>query len=268
MNHRKTLTTFLLSLALAATALAHDTWLIPDRFVVARDSIAVLDLTSGMAFPALDTAIKPERVNRSLCRIAGRTFDVAGYSPAPKSLRFSARLVESGIATFSVELKPRSLELTPRQVREYLDEIGAPEAIRQAWANGKRPKRWREVYTKHSKTFIKVGEIESDRSWAEPIGMFLEIVPEKDPTSLRIGDEFPVRVLKDGAPVQGFALGIVHEGGPTGKIEKTDSQGQVSFRLDRTGRWLLRGTDLRKASQAGADWESDFTTLTIHVGSK
>ncbi len=33
---------------------------------------------------------------------------------------------------------------------------------------------WREVYTKHSKTFVRVGELQSDRSWAEPVMETLE----------------------------------------------------------------------------------------------
>jgi hypothetical protein len=33
--------------------------------------------------------------------------------------------------------------------------------------------------------------------------------------------------------------------------------------LDKSGRWLLRGTDLRKSTKPNLDWESDFTTLTV-----
>jgi hypothetical protein len=176
-------------------------------------------------------------------------------------------LVEAGVATFWVELKPKALQLTTAQVREYLDEIDAPKAITQEWANAWKPRRWREVYTKHSKTFVRIGEPQSDRSWAEPVGMRLEIVPEKDPTALRVGDEFPVRVLKDGAPMAAFPLGIVFEGSAKGRIEKTDADGLVTFRVDRKGRCLLRGTDLRRSTQTGVDWESDFTTMTIRIES-
>lgn len=268
MNRLRVSVTSLLIIALASCALAHDTWLIPDRFAVERDSIVTLDLTSGMAFPALDTSIKPERVDRALCRLAGRKSELTDYSPAPKSLLFKARLSESGVATVWVELKPRSLELTARLVKEYLDEICAPDDIRQQWVNAKRPRRWREVYTKHSKTFVRAGQAQSDRSWAEPVGMKLEIVPDKDPTSLRVGDELAVRVLKNGAPLAGVSVGTVSAGDAKGKIQKTDAEGRATFRLDRRGHWLIRVTELRKSSQTGIDWESDFTTLTLHVDSK
>jgi uncharacterized GH25 family protein len=256
-----------LTFALGASSLAHDTWLIADRFVIAQGSEALLDLTSGMAFPTLETSIKPERLERARCRLGAHTFELKEFSPTPNSLRFAARLAEPGVATFWVELQPRALQLTAAQVREYLDEIGASIAIRNAWATARKPRRWRELYTKHSKTFVKVGELQTDQSWAEPVGLRLEIVPEKDPTSLRVGDEFPVRVLRDGTPLPGFPVGVVFEGSSKGRIEKTDYAGRVSFLLDRKGRYLLRATELRKSSQQGVDWESDFTTLTVRTGS-
>ena len=52
--------------------------------------------------------------------------------------------------------------------------------------------------------------------------MPLEIVPEKDPTMLRAGDEFPVRVLRNGAPLADFSLGIVREGKTNRAFRKTD----------------------------------------------
>jgi uncharacterized GH25 family protein len=257
----------LLALTLALSAQAHDTWLIPDQFTLAPKSTVTLDLTSGMEFPKLDVGPKPERVESAKCRLAGKTFDITNKSAAPNSLQFKAELADVGVATFWVKLPPRSLELKAEQVKEYLDEVDAPEALRRQWAEMK-PQRWRESYTKHPKTFVRVGQPPSDRSWAEPVGMFLEIVPEKDPTALKAGDNFPLRVLKEGKPFAGFSLCAVSAGESKGETRKTDSDGQVTFRLAKAGRWLLRGTDIRKSNHPDTDWESDFATLTVEVKEK
>lgn len=254
-------------IALATPVSAHDTWLIPDQFNVAPKSTVTLDMTSGMEFPKLDVGPKPERVESAKCRLAGKTFDITNKLAAPNSLQFKAELADVGVATFWVKLPPRAIELTPDQVKEYLDEVDAPEALRKQWAEMKE-QRWRESYTKHPKTFARVGQPESDRSWTEPVAMFLEIVPEKDPTALKAGDDFPVRVLKGGAPFAGFSLNAVSAGETKGETRKTDSNGRVTFRLGRDGRWLLRGTDIRKSSQPDTDWESDFATLTMEAKQK
>jgi len=162
-----------------------------------------------------------------------------------------------------VELHPRELDLTPAQVTEYLEEIGEAGRIGPLWAQRPEPKRWRETYRKHAKAVFRVGAPEAgDQSWREPVGLPLEIVPESDPGTLKPGAVLSVRVLKEGRPFQDFALAVVP---PAGKraLMRTDAEGRASFVLDRSGPWLLAGTDLRSARDGG--WESDFTTLTLTV---
>ena len=249
----------------ATFASAHDTWLIPNAFKIEPKTTVTLDLTSGMAFPALDVGPKRERVQSAQCRLANRSFEITDISAGPQSLVFKAELREAGVGTFWVKLPPKSIELKEAEVQEYLDEIAAPESVRKEWAEMKKPRRWRELYTKHPKTFVRVGAPESDRSWVEPIGQELEIIPEKDPTGLQVGDELPVRVLKGGAPHKDFAVNAVAAGETKGETRKTNSEGRVVFRFDKAGQWLLRGTDVRKSTKPDTDWESDFTTLTLAV---
>jgi uncharacterized GH25 family protein len=252
---------------LSSASLAHDTWLIPDRFDVAPKTTVKLDLTSGMAFPRLEIGPKRERVEAARCRLADRTFEISDISAGPNSLLFKTELSERGIATFWVKLPSKSIELNPAEVREYLDEIDAPAGLRKQWAEAE-PKRWREIYAKHPKTFVRVGNPKADRSWGEPVGMALEIVPEKDPTALHEGDEIVVRVLRNGGPYPEFSLNAVAAGETKGETRKTDSAGRVTFLFKKRGSWLLRGTDVRKSTQNDAEWESDFATLTLEVKPK
>jgi len=263
-----TLSALLLAAFLTTAALAHDTWLLPDRFNISPQESVTLDLTSGMAFPALETGPKRERVESAKCRLAGQTFEISDIAAGPKSLVFKSELPNPGIATFWVKLPPKSIELKPEEVQEYLDEIDAPASVRKQWTE-MEPKRWVELYSKHQKTCVRVGEPPaSDHSWAEPVGVALEIVPEKDPTALREGEELSVQVLKDSKPFGDFALNAVAAGETKGETRKTDGTGRVAFRLNKAGRWLLRGTDVRKSTRTEADWESDFTTLTFEVKPK
>lgn len=265
MNCRPALAVLLLSFIQAAPAVAHDTWLLPARHAVPAGTTVVLDLTSGMAFPAPETAIKPDRIARAACRLAGKTFDIAERSAGPRSLSLKPRLADPGVAVLWVELAPKSIELTPDQVKEYLDEIGASTEVRKIWDEGGKDRRWRELYAKHAKTYVRVGDPAADRSWSEPAGMALEIVPEKDPTALRPGADLSLRLLQSGKPLANFPLGLVGERDTKGLLRATDAEGRVTFPLARAGRWLVRGTQLRRSSKPGTDWKSDFTTLTLEV---
>ncbi|MEO5721064.1 MAG: DUF4198 domain-containing protein, partial [Chthoniobacterales bacterium] len=206
------LAVFLLGGCFTPSAQAHDTWLIPERFNAAPKSSVRLDLTSGMAFPALETGPKKARVQSANCRLAGETFKINAITEGPKSLRFATEVAQPGVATFWVEFPPKEVELKPEQVHEYLEEIGAPPALLEEWAQMK-PQRWREAYSKHQKTFVRVGAPPAeDRSWKEPVGGALEIVPAQDPTTAKAGAEFAVHVLKNGKPFPDFPLNAVAAG--------------------------------------------------------
>ena len=268
MSRLLALLVVLLLSGFASTTAAHDTWLQPRRMSVPPGTIAQIDLTSGDKFATFDSAIKPDRIGTTRARLNGKTFDVQPGAPEKKSLELRVPLSDPGMATIWLSLAPKLIELNRKEVQHYLDEIGAPTLLTQAWYAGKGSKPWREIYSKHAKTFVHVGRpgrSKTDRSWSEPVGMPLEIVPEKDPTALRAGDEFPVRVLRNGAPLADFSLGIVREGKTNRALKKTDVDGRAVFKVARAGKWLLRGTELRSSNKPGTDWESDFTTLSFEV---
>jgi len=245
---------------------AHDTWLLARTPSSGEPPwVAVLDLTSGMAFPEVDHAVQRDRVATAGVRLNGKTTEVMDLASEERSLVVRARMDAPGVAAIWVQLKPRPIELTPAQVGEYLEEIGAAEVIRKEWAATPEPKRWRETYVKHAKTFVRTGEGGGPSAWADPVGLGFELVPERDPTRLRAGDELRVRLLVQGSPAPGLTVGIAGDGEAHGLLRTTDEGGRVTFRMARPGRWLLRATHLRRSPTEESDWESDFTTLTIEA---
>lgn len=249
----------------AAAARAHDTWLLPAKFREAAGGQVELALTSGMAYPVNETAIDPARIERSGVRLGGKATALTVGEKGKDSLALAGATPRAGVATVFVELHSRTLDLTPEEVEEYLAEIGAPPSVRERYLATPAPRRWRETYTKHAKTFVRVGEPDDDRSWVEPLGLAFELVPESDPTALKPGQELAVRLLRGGKPAAGMAIGLVREGSPEGVLRTTDDAGRATFPLPRGGRWLLRATELRPSDGKDVDWESDFTTLTFEV---
>jgi len=244
---------------------AHDTWLLPLSFRVPRGSRVTLELTSGQAFPRNETAIAPERIDTAAFRLASRVGSLAP-EPGTDALRLHARLDDAGLATIWVSLKPRTLDLTPAEVDEYLPEIGAPDSVRAIYERS-APRRWREEYRKFAKTFVQVGTSPTqDPSWFRPVGQPLELVPSMDPTMMRVGARLAVTLLQHGVPLAGLSVGARAEGEQMGTLQTTDANGTVTFTLARPGRWMLHATQLRRSSQPGLDWESDFATLTFAVG--
>lgn len=247
----------------AAPLAAHETWILPRKAEVGAGEVARFDLSSGEKFPAPESAIAPDRIARSGLRVRGKTLRFRGLETEKNTLLLTRAAETPGIAVAWVELKPKSIDLAANEVAEYLAEIGYPELARDLAA--KPPSRWRELYRKHAKTFVRIGAGEADGSWRDPVGMDLEIVPESDPTALRAGASLSVRVLGGGKPLEGFPLAAVSAAGPGRTLARTDADGRARFALDRAGPWLLAGTKLARSARPDADWESGFTTLTLSV---
>ncbi|MDQ6830256.1 MAG: DUF4198 domain-containing protein [Gemmatimonadota bacterium] len=255
----------ILLVASAATLAAHDTWLVPDSGFVVPHAMVRLHLTSGDAFPVDDFAIDRKRIRGAWMRLAGTRSPLAVEAPAERHLALTARADREGVATLWVALAPKSLELTDAKVTEYLDDIAATATVRRRWDAMPAPRRWRETYTKHAKSFVRVGEPAHDRTWATPVGLGLEIVPERDPTTVQTGDTIRVRVLSHGAPVAALPIGFQHEGDTATGMRTTSGDGRAWFVLGAAGRWLIKATDLRPSRRPNEEWQSDFTTLTIAV---
>ena len=140
---------------------------------------------------------------------------------------------------------------------------GLVDAVGTEVPRWKPGQRWKETYRKMAKTFVRVGEPGTDRSWADPVGMELEIVAEEDPTAVAAGSPFALRVLRGGKALAGLA--VAAEGPGRSSMRTTGADGRVSFILDEAGEWLIKGTLLEESKAADTDWDSLFTTLTVSV---
>jgi len=252
-------------LGTATLAAAHETWILPSSMRVSIGRPVALSLTSGMTFPSDQLAVAPDRVERSEVRLGNEIEPLPRPQAAPRALRYLWTPRAPGVATIAIELAPRSLELKSSQVKEYFDEIHASPAIVTQWDSVPAPRRWRESYTKHATSYVRVGSARPDSSWMSAMGLGLEIVPERNPTAITSGETLPVRVLLNGSPLARFSIGARHEGRSTTAFVTTDSSGRAAVRLPVKGRWLVFGTHLRRAHEPELEWRSDFVTMTIYV---
>jgi uncharacterized GH25 family protein len=252
-------------LASATLAAAHETWLMPSSMRVATGRTVELHVTSGMKFPANELPIDPTRVVRAEVRTGGNVERLRAPRATRRSLRYIWTARQPGVATISIALKPRTLELEPKLIEEYLAEIRADSSVRAQWDSVPAPRRWREMYTKYATSFVRVGKSGQDSNWKSPAGLDFEIVPESDPTALSAGDVLPIRVLLHRAPLAGFPVGARRESGSADAFVTTDASGRASVPLPKQGRWLLFGTHLRRTNEPGLEWRSDFVTMTFAV---
>jgi hypothetical protein len=238
-------------LAAATAAGAHDTWFQP---LGAGTGPALLALGTGNAFPQHEVGVGAEYLRESGCRGADqRPVAMTAVLNLPRALLL--RAAANDVATCWAQLAPLEIELPSETVQIYLDEINAPQALRDAWtAMHSRGVRWKERYTKHARVELQAGS-------TVPTGMAMDVLLESDLRAIGPGDPLVFQVLRDGRPLAGFSLEL--RGEQAARWHKTDAHGRVRLDAPQPGRWLLRGTELRLAD--GDRWESRFVTLAFEV---
>ncbi|HXV13801.1 MAG TPA: DUF4198 domain-containing protein, partial [Candidatus Krumholzibacteria bacterium] len=214
----KALVATILVLVAAAPCLAHDTWLMPREPQVTEGKQATVELTSGMSFPQTESAIAADRVQKGAWRTGRAKGKLDKWEEGSSSLVMHLTAVGTGTMAMWLTLKPKDIELTDEDVEHYFEEIGASESVRRDWESREPGTVFKERYTKHAKSFMRVGDGGEDPTCLQPAGLAIELLPQSDPTALSVGDKLVVKAVRGGDDeLEQFAVGIVC--GATGASE-------------------------------------------------
>jgi len=267
------LTCCFLLLALPASLLAHNTWLVPMRFRAAPgDSIRVRVATSE-AFPSSDSLLKLERVARFTLRDTSGARNVTGYREDGLFLVADVVPPRAGHVVVVAESKPRAFVLPAKTFAEYLKEEHRDDVLAARQRAGTAAAEGRERYRKVTKAILcvggKPGEVPADALFQSDEGSWLEIIPEQSPCGLKRGDSIRVRVLFNGKPYANAHVAAGYAGTKGHHYPfttKTDADGRARFKLTRDGVWYIRAHNIvATQNDSEADWESAFSTLTFEV---
>jgi hypothetical protein len=247
-------------------AFAGEVWLAPLHSDAAAHELVRFDLAAGSAFPHADRAVAPDRIEHAAIRVGAKETRFSGRSLRKSSLRLAVTVDRAGVAAAWVVLRPATVRRGPRELSEYLARIGEADGAWKTVADSP-PEAWRQIDRQSVQTFVRVGSPgAADRSWADPVGLPLEIVPERDPTLLTAGDVLPVRVFFERGALGDVPVCAVPAGGGKTRIARTGPDGRVRIALDAPGAWLLTATKLQAGSGPGLPAQSAAVSLYVVVG--
>lgn len=268
------------ALFVAASAKAHDFWIIPDAFAVAEGSELRVRGQTSSRFPTSESAVAVDRVADA--RLLSATGDelVTDMSHAGNSLLLRHRPAARGQRIMAVTLLPRSVRESAAGFRRYLELEGAPEALarldREGLLRGRDSVTRR--YAKYAKTIVEVGR-DGPRAFSRVAGHPLEFVPLVDPSTVPPGDTLTLRILYRGLPLAGARA---HAGYAPAQADvpprdsvaaapdlhlTADTQGIIRIPLSTGGLWNVRMIHVAAADAgSGADWDTHWATLVFYVG--
>ncbi|AFM23455.1 DUF4198 domain-containing protein [Desulfomonile tiedjei] len=115
---------------------------------------------------------------------------------------------------------------------------------------------------KYAKTILASCEAST-----KPIGLPFEIVPEKDPLTVKPGDILPLKVLLDGKPLEGVVIKTGDSSHSESKQEiKTDKDGKASVPISKPGPQSINVFQkLSLKNDPDADGLSNSASLTFEI---
>ena len=277
-NHKRSawwLTAALLAVGLPLAA--HEFWVTPSGWELQLGERATILVNVGDQFPGANSFTTPDRIET--IRLVGPATDTVippPYRREKDSLAADTQLPDTpGTYVGIVVVKPRVGEKSGPVFQQHIAHQGLDDVRDYRTKHRETEKAVRERYSRYGKTLLRVGDGGSSTHVTTPVGLKIELVPEVDPTTLRAGSMLRVRLLLDGQPAPNALVGAIYasaKGTPEAwpLTGRTDSKGEVGFRLQEAGPWLIRAVrTVQRTGETGdfaADWESYWASLSFQLG--
>ena len=262
-------------LAMASgVAVAHDFWVQPRSFIVPAPANVPITILVGHGQFRQRWAAPVERV--VALKVLGpdgisehRGELKPGLAPADAFLTMQ----KPGTYTVALETNPAKSDLPALRFNTYLKDEGIAPAIQYRQRTGQMQADGKEIYSRRAKSLVQVGPLDPASSAAvpKPIGMTLELVPERNPYTMKPRDPLAVHVLWHGQPLPGAFVKLTNLDFDAVPVEThtTDRGGRAVFAFPPRGAWQFNviWTQPLRGNPDG-DFATVFSSLTFGVPAK
>ena len=262
---------FLLPLTMTGTALAHDFWLQPRSW----------QATPGVDMPFIvEVGHGPYRQQWGadaghLLALADRASGAQAdlrplFKPGGEVPHLTYAFRQPGLHIVSLVSGDASSILPSIRFNDYITVEGLTPAIDARTRTNAMGSNGRELYSRRAKALVQVGAAtpQDDAVATRPIGLTLEIVPLRNPYSLKADRILPVQILYRGRPLPGALVKLTSlefDVRPLAAI-RSDAAGRASFRIPPSGSWLVNVIWTQPIRLPNAEFQTVFSSLTFGYG--
>ena len=259
MNTRLMLTLATSLSLVAGGAVAHDFFLIPERFVGPAGQPLIVHATSSSDFPALNVGSPQARVGEARAMVNGRPAQVA-VDAHRQSLRLTVSSADEGMAAVTLQTVWGESNWHPDQVETYLDEhpfsaedIATVHRLLPAGATLQiRSRRLaKSLVCFQTCTPIPQG----------PTGVEVEFLPLFEP-----GQSMPAgfQLIRNGEPLAAHHV-TIRFGPRERRTVVTDADGRLKLQDGVSGPIMLVAVTIDAPSQPGERFVTNNATLTFNA---
>lgn len=247
-----------------APLLAHDMWIEPTTFFPALGQIVGARLRVGQDLLGDPLPRSTELINQFVVEDSGGRKPLVGRDGSDPAGYL--RVAAPGLLVVGYFSNPSPVELTPEKFNQYLKEEGLDAIAALRARRNETGAKAHELFTRCAKSLVLSGPAAATQG-DRPLGFTLELVAERNPYTLRAGEDLPVRLTYQNRPLAGALVIAMNRLNPSEKLSaRTDSTGRVRLRLHPGGMWLVKAVHMLPApAGANAEWVSFWASLTFEL---
>ncbi|MFK8051336.1 MAG: DUF4198 domain-containing protein [Woeseiaceae bacterium] len=246
---------------LSVPAFAHDHFIWPERFsVVPGDKVQVtFHVGHGGDFDLWPHGVtKVLTMDWMSVASSESLLDAIGES----DVSFVASTTGTHVLSMSSDFSDSALP--PTKFANYVREEGLTAISDHRRLNGLEDTIGRERYSRRAKALVQVGDGRTNNV-TQPVGLTLEITPQKNPYALVDGDALPLSVTFNGEPLAGAKVTL--ESLTILSFEEqaliTDGKGEGEFSFPKSGAWKVNVVWGVPPADGELDYETVFSSLTF-----
>ena len=256
-------------LGIGTSAVAHDFWIQPSRFQAAP----------GVPVPTvmlIGHGAARERWPGDAARVIllasvgpdGRVDHRPRFRPFRGSIDLTPVFARPGVHVLAMQTSHAVSELPAARFNDYARDEGLTPILSARSRSGQSDRPGREIYSRRAKALFRIGPNagRADPRATQPIGLSLEIVPERDPYALGPQRVLPVHVVFEGRRLPGALVKLTNLQNDEKPVATaiTDRNGRAMFRIPPNGQWLLNVVWSRPIrNDPRAEFDTTFSSLTF-----
>lgn len=227
---------------------AQELWLRPDKYFYEPGEQAVIEIQRGEEF--IGSPLPLEKTDIRLLEnwnAHGSQNLLAGYERNEKAV-FTSKLNNEGYQfIFLKTTQPYSVEA--ESFNEYLKQYGHDRYYEDRERKGNLDKDVRIALTHNIQLTLRSGTANA-KGWNKPRKLPVEVIPDKNPQTLRRGDRIHFTVLENGEPAFGVRVKIWNRWDNRTTIQNiyTEKDGTVSTTISNPGDWMVTVVKLSTSS--------------------
>jgi uncharacterized GH25 family protein len=241
---------------------AHDLWIEPTAFFPEIGQMVGVRLRVGENLLGDPVPRDPALIDQFVVQDSAGRRPILGRERADPA--GFLRVAAPGLFVIGYRSNPSAAELPADKFNQYLKEEGLDGIAALRAQRNETAAAAHELFSRCAKSVALSGS-PSEAQGDKPLGFTLELMAERNPYTVRAGEDLPLRLKYENRPLAGALVVAMNRLNPSGKLAaRTDKDGRVRFRLPPGGMWLVKTVHMVEAPVgSSAKWMSFWASLTF-----